>query len=115
MKKFKLIGISILFALNILSSNSTYAASWAENLVHKTYTELFYTYPQVKAICYFNNSSNESPHEYGLYTNPRTLEIYNQLTSNALFLRGYGQTSPISYRNVTTHGLYNNISNEQPN
>ncbi|ONI44284.1 hypothetical protein AN640_01150 [Candidatus Epulonipiscium fishelsonii] len=65
---------------------------------------MFYKYPQIKAINYFNNSLPWE-NSFALYDNDILLETYNALVSDELFIKEYGQTAPIGYKNITNGGI----------
>ena len=63
------------------------STAWALNRLKQTYTYLPMVYPQIKLMMYFDTVISDEINDYALKTNNEMKNLYNELTSNGIFIK----------------------------
>ena len=79
------------------SPDGTDYTEWAKHQLRMYYSDLPRMYPEYKCIISFNQYVQGDLYRYDMMNNPQLLSLYQELTSDPIYLKSYPSSAPFSY------------------
>ena len=79
------------------SPDGTDYTEWAKHQLRMYYSDLPRMYPEYKCIISFNQYVQGDLYRYDMMNNPELLSLYQELTSDPIYLKSYPSSAPFSY------------------